>query len=130
MNAADIALGRAVAQVALESVQEQADGALHALRVAGFDYAVVRAALREIAATISPSPTRDIVVKVGTTDPIEGVPESFLLGPDETLTYWRNARVDALLVFDWDVPRDREGLAAFSTLDGANLLTPDVDAPG
>ena len=125
MNAADIALGRAVAQVALESVKEQADGARHALRVAGFDHAVVRAALLEIAARLSPSPTQSIVVKVGTTDPIEGVPEGFLLGSDETLTYWRNARVDALLVFDWDVPRDSEGLAAFSTLDGANLLSPD-----
>ncbi|MEU4386241.1 FtsK/SpoIIIE domain-containing protein [Promicromonospora sp. NPDC023805] len=127
MSPANVALGRAVAQVALESVQEQADGARHALRVAGFDQAVVQAALCEIAASLASSPSQSIVVKVGTSDPIEGVPESFLLGPGETLTYWRNERVGALLVFDWDVPRDREGLAAFSTLDGANLLAPDVE---
>jgi hypothetical protein len=63
-----------------------------------------------------------LVIKVGTRGPVEGLPQEVLLGDRETLTYWRNRLLPAIVLFDWDVQGDQEGLAAITKLDDASLL--------
>lgn len=128
---ADKTLGRVVALVALDSVTKGSDGTRAALRVAGFETAIVESALLEVAQRLGSGATTAVIVKVGTTEPIDGVPAHFLLEPGEQLTAWRNVTGEgaSVLLFDWGVPPDAQGLTAVNRLDGSTLLTgPDQEA--
>jgi hypothetical protein len=61
-------------------------------------------------------------VKVGSDSPVEGVLQRYLLERGETLTRWRNAEVPAILLVDWAVQGDEEGLAAVTRLDDVSIL--------
>ncbi|MFD8700622.1 FtsK/SpoIIIE domain-containing protein [Kitasatospora purpeofusca] len=122
------ALGRFVADEALRKVTENS-GAHAVLRVCGFDQSTVAEALRRMEQKLSESPDLQIVVKVGTSEPIEGVPDEYLLGPQDQLTKWRNSGQDkAVLLFEWGQSPDAQGLAAINTLDDATILgSPEQD---
>lgn len=127
---ADATLGRLVARVALESVTRGSDGTRAALRVAGFEKPIVEFALREVAQRLAGGPAPDVIVKVGTTTAIDGVPPDFLLVEGEQLTAWRNVPGSgaSVLLFDWGQPPDSQGLSAVNRLDGAVLLSgPDEE---
>lgn len=130
IDGADSTLGRLVALVALDSVTQGSDGTRAALRVAGFEKPIVESALIEVARHLSLGTTTDVIVKVGTTAPIERVPVDFLLEAGEQLTAWRNVPGTGapVLLFDWGVPPDAQGLTAVNRLDGSVLLDgPDHD---
>lgn len=130
IDGADKTLGRVVALVALDSVTKGSDGTRAALRVAGFEKPIVESALLEVARRLRSGAATDVIVKVGTTEPIGGVPVGFLLEPGEQLTAWRNVTGEgpSVLLFDWGVPPDAQGLTAVNRLDGSILLSgPDQD---
>ncbi|WP_157555616.1 FtsK/SpoIIIE domain-containing protein [Herbidospora yilanensis] len=124
------ALGRFVADEALRKVTDVSE-ARAVLRVSGFDRLTVAEALRRTAQKLSESPDRQIVVKVGTSDPIEGVPVDYLLNPQDQLTKWRNSgRGAAVLLFEWGESPDAQGLAAMNALDDAAILGDHHDTSG
>ncbi|MEU3397589.1 FtsK/SpoIIIE domain-containing protein [Streptomyces filamentosus] len=124
------ALGRFVADEALRKVTG-ANGARAALRVSGFDRPTVAEALRRTAQQLSSTPERQIVVKVGTSEPIEGVPAEYLLGPQDQLTKWRNSgQGKAVLLFEWGQSPDAQGLAAMNPLNDATILGDYRDPAG
>jgi S-DNA-T family DNA segregation ATPase FtsK/SpoIIIE len=124
IDAADKTLGRFVALVALDSVTKGSDGTRAALRVAGFEKPIVQSALTEVAERLASGTAPRLIVKVGTSQPIEGVPADYLLEPGVQLTAWRNVTGEgaSVLLFDWGVPPDAQGLAAVNRLDGSALL--------
>lgn len=123
--AADRTLGRVVARVALDLVTKGTDGTRAALRVAGFEKPIVKSALLEVAQQLRSGVTTDVIVKVGTSEAIDEVPLKFLLEAGEQLTAWRNVTGSgaSVLLFDWGVPPDAQGLTAVNRLDGAVLLS-------
>ncbi|GAB2793405.1 FtsK/SpoIIIE domain-containing protein [Streptomyces daliensis] len=124
------ALGRFVADEALRKVTE-ISGARAVLRVSGFDRPTVTEALRRTAQRLSESPGRQVVVKVGTSEPIVDVPVDYLLDPQDQLTKWRNSgQGSAVLLFEWGQSPDAQGLAAMNALDDATILGDYHDAPG
>ncbi|MYQ96278.1 DUF87 domain-containing protein [Streptomyces sp. SID4946] len=124
------ALGRFVADEALRKVTE-ISGARAVLRVCGFDRPTVAEALRRTAQRLLESPDRQVVVKVGTSEPIEGVPADYLLDPQDQLTKWRNSgQGKAVLLFEWGQSPDAQGLAAMNALDDATILGDYHDASG
>ncbi|KAB2340884.1 FtsK/SpoIIIE domain-containing protein [Actinomadura rudentiformis] len=124
------ALGRFVADEALCKVTD-ISGARAVLRVSGFDRPTVAEALRRIAQRLSESPDRQVVVKVGTSEPIEGIPVDYLLDPQDQLTKWRNSgQGAAVLLFEWGESPDAQGLAAMNALDDAAILGDHHDASG
>ncbi|MFG3004989.1 FtsK/SpoIIIE domain-containing protein [Streptomyces calvus] len=124
------ALGRFVADEALRKVTE-ISGARAVLRVSGFDRPTVAEALRRTAQRLLESPDRQVVVKVGTSEPIEGVPADYLLDPQDQLTKWRNSgQGKAVLLFEWGQSPDAQGLAAMNALDDATILGDYHDASG
>ncbi|MGW2490476.1 FtsK/SpoIIIE domain-containing protein [Streptomyces sp. NPDC001606] len=124
------ALGRFVADEALRKVTE-ISGARAVLRVSGFDRPTVAEALRRTAQRLLESPDRQVVVKVGTSEPIEGVPVDYLLDPQDQLTKWRNSgQGKAVLLFEWGQSPDAQGLAAMNALDDATVLGDYHDASG
>jgi len=124
------ALGRFVADQALRKVTE-ISGARAVLRVSGFDRETVAEALRHLARGLSESLDRQVVVKVGTSAPIEGVPDEYLLDPQDQLTKWRNSvRGTGVLLFEWGQSPDAQGLAAMNALDDATILGDHNGAPG
>ncbi|MFI1064624.1 FtsK/SpoIIIE domain-containing protein [Streptomyces spororaveus] len=124
------ALGRFVADEALRKVTE-ISGARASLRVSGFDQPTVAEALRRTAQRLSGSPDHQIVVKVGTSEPIEGVPADYLLEPQDQLTKWRNSgQGTAVLLFEWGQSPDAQGLAAMNALDDATILGDHHNASG
>ncbi|MET7487624.1 FtsK/SpoIIIE domain-containing protein [Streptomyces sp. NPDC005538] len=124
------ALGRFVADEALRKVTE-ISGARAVLRVSGFDQQTVAEALRRTAQRLLESPDRQVVVKVGTSQPIEGVPIDYLLDPQDQLTKWRNSgQGTAVLLFEWGQSPDAQGLAAMNALDDATILGDYHDASG
>ncbi|MGV9221981.1 FtsK/SpoIIIE domain-containing protein [Streptomyces albogriseolus] len=124
------ALGRFVADEALRKVTE-ISGARAVLRVSGFDRPTVAEALRRTAQRLLESPDRQVVVKVGTSKPIEGVPADYLLDPQDQLTKWRNSgQGKAVLLFEWGQSPDAQGLAAMNALDDATILGDYHDASG
>ncbi|MEV4207812.1 FtsK/SpoIIIE domain-containing protein [Nocardia salmonicida] len=121
-------LGRFVADEALRKVTEDPGACL---RVSGFDVSTVTQALRRLAERLSLSPTNQVVVKVGTSTAIEGVPGDYLLDPGEQLTKWRNsAQGTAVLLFEWRESPDAQGLAAISALDDTTILGDHRDPVG
>lgn len=129
-DTADKTLGRVVALVALDSVTKGSNGTRAALRVAGFEKPIVQSALLEVAQRLSAGAAPHVIVKVGTTVPIEGVPTDYLLEPGVQLTAWRNVTGEgaSVLLFDWGIPPDAQGLTAVNRLDGSVLLTgPDQE---
>lgn len=124
IDEADKTLGRFVALVALDSVTKGSDGTRAALRVAGFEKPIVQSALTEVAARLSSGTTPHLIVKVGTSKPIEGVPGEYILEDGVQLTAWRNVTGEgaSVLLFDWGVPPDAQGLTAVNRLDGSVLL--------
>ncbi|MEU3061942.1 FtsK/SpoIIIE domain-containing protein [Streptomyces subrutilus] len=124
------ALGRFVADEALRKVTE-ISGARASLRVSGFDQPTVAEALRRTAQRLLESPDRQVVVKVGTSEPIEGVPVDYLLEPQDQLTKWRNSgQGAAVLLFEWGQSPDAQGLAAMNALDDATILGDYHNASG
>ncbi|MGW3242366.1 FtsK/SpoIIIE domain-containing protein [Streptomyces sp. NPDC001070] len=124
------ALGRFVADEALRKVTE-INGARAVLRVSGFDRPTVTWALRRTAQRLLESPDFQVVVKVGTSEPIEGVPVDYLLDPQDQLTKWRNSgQGTAVLLFEWGESPDAQGLAAMNVLDDAAILGDYHDASG
>ncbi|MEB8343919.1 FtsK/SpoIIIE domain-containing protein [Streptomyces endophyticus] len=116
------ALGRFVADEALRKVTENS-GARAVLRVSGFDRPTVAEALLRTAQRLSEAPGRHVVVKVGTSEPIKGVPVDYLLDPQDQLTKWRNSgQGTAVLLFEWGQSPDAQGLAAMNALDDAMIL--------
>ncbi|MGA5873947.1 FtsK/SpoIIIE domain-containing protein [Streptomyces cinereoruber] len=123
-------LGRFIADEALRRVTET-DGASVVLRVSGFDPATVAEALRHMARTLMESPEHQVLIKVGTTEPIDGVPSEYLLKQQEQLTKWRNStQGKAALLFEWGNSPDAQGLAAMSALDDAAILGDHKKAAG
>ncbi|MDQ0486757.1 FtsK/SpoIIIE domain-containing protein [Streptomyces cellulosae] len=124
------ALGRFVADEALRKVTE-ISGAHAVLRVSGFDRPTVAEALRRTAQRLLESPDRQVVVKVGTSEPIEGVPADYLLDPQDQLTKWRNSgQGTAVLLFEWGQSPDAQGLAAMNALNDATILGDYHDSSG
>ncbi|MFD5180090.1 FtsK/SpoIIIE domain-containing protein [Nocardia sp. NPDC058379] len=124
------ALGRFVADEALRKVTEITE-ARASLRVSGFDRPIVTEALRHVAQRQVRSLGRQVVVKVGTSEPIEGVPAEYLLDPQVQLTKWRNSgQGTAVLLFEWDESPDAQGLAAVNALDDAMILGDHHDVAG
>ncbi|MEV6213600.1 FtsK/SpoIIIE domain-containing protein [Nocardia sp. NPDC051833] len=124
------ALGRFVADEALRKVTE-ISGARAVLRVSGFDRPTVAEALRRTAQSVLELPDRQVVVKVGTSEPIEGVPVEYLLDPQDQLTKWRNSGQGmAVLLFEWGQSPDAQGLAAMNALDDASILGDYHEAVG
>ncbi|MFJ9637242.1 FtsK/SpoIIIE domain-containing protein [Streptomyces sp. NPDC101178] len=124
------ALGRFVADEALRKVTE-ANGARAVLRVSGFDRPTVAEALRRTARQLLGSQDCQVVVKVGTSEPIEGVPADYLLGPQDQLTKWRNSgQGRAVLLFEWGQSPDAQGLAAMNALNDATILGNYHDSSG
>ncbi|MBB5775035.1 FtsK/SpoIIIE domain-containing protein [Nonomuraea jabiensis] len=124
------ALGRFVADEALRKVTD-ISGARAVLRVSGFDRPTVAEALRRTAQRLSESPGRQVVVKVGTSEPIKGVPVDYLLDPQDQLTKWRNSgQGAAVLLFEWGESPDAQGLAAMNALDDAAILGDHHDTSG
>lgn len=124
------ALGRFVADEALRKVAESS-GARVGLRVSGFDQPTVAEALRRTAQRLSESPEHQIVVKVGTSEQIDGVPVEFLLNRGDQLTKWRNSlQGTAVLLFEWGQSPDEQGLAAMNALDDAAILGDHHDTSG
>ncbi|MFD0124908.1 FtsK/SpoIIIE domain-containing protein [Streptomyces virginiae] len=116
------ALGRFIADEALRKVTETS-GARVGLRISGFDEPTVAEALRRTAQRLSESPELQVVVKVGTSEQIAGVPNEFLLHRGDQLTKWRNSgQGSAVLLFEWGQSPDAEGLAAMNALDDAPIL--------
>ncbi|MGH3452765.1 MAG: FtsK/SpoIIIE domain-containing protein [Nocardioidaceae bacterium] len=124
IDAADKTLGRVVALVALDSVTKGSDGTRAALRVAGFEKPIVQSALTEVAQRLASETAPHVIVKVGTSVPIEGVPADYILELGVQLTAWRNVTGEgaSVLLFDWGVPPDAQGLTAVNRLDGSVLL--------
>ncbi|TLW91687.1 DNA translocase FtsK [Saccharomonospora piscinae] len=125
------ALGRFVADEAIRTITKPGDG--HpALLVAGFDVKTIGHALRRIADRNTEPDFAEIIVKVGTSKPIDGVPAKYLLKPDEQLTKWRNRQGAALLLFAYGDSPDAQGLSAMKALNDATLLsgTNDADCDG
>lgn len=115
-------LGRFVADEALRKLTE-ISGARAVLRVSGFDRTTVSEALRRTAQSLVGLPDRQVVVKVGTSAPIDGVPVEYLLDPQDQLTKWRNSgQGTAVLLFEWGESPDAQGLAAMNALDDASIL--------
>ena len=125
-------VGSVVAQIAWDMLRPVAGAPRPALRAANFLQAEIVSLVAAIQ-QIKQDQGGDhgdygLTVKIGAVGPIDGIPENFLLGPGETLTKWRNAQVPALLLIDWDVQGDEEGLAAVSRLDDMSILgTQDED---
>jgi hypothetical protein len=114
------ALGRFVADEALRKVKA-ISGAHAVLRVSGFDQPTVAEALRHMEHRLAELP--GYIVKVGTSEPIQGVPDEYLLAPQEQLTKWRNSgQGSAVLLFEWGQSPDAQGLAAMNALDDATIL--------
>ncbi|MDT0326948.1 FtsK/SpoIIIE domain-containing protein [Nocardiopsis lambiniae] len=124
------ALGRFVADEALRKVTE-INGSRASLRISGFDQLTVIEALRHTAQRLSESPDCQIIVKVGTSETIEGVPIEYLLAPQDQLTKWRNSgQGKAVLLFEWGQSPDAQGLAAINSLDDATILGDYHDTSG
>ncbi|MCK6210078.1 DUF87 domain-containing protein [Georgenia sp. EYE_87] len=121
-------LGRFVGDEALRRIEENT-GPLAVLRVGGFDEATVSEALRHVAVRLKREPGLDVLVKVGTAELIEGVPDCYLLGPNEQLTTWRNRGTgDGVLLFEWADPPDAQGLASMNALTDGTILGGPQDA--
>ncbi|PHV68456.1 FtsK/SpoIIIE domain-containing protein [Williamsia muralis] len=114
-------VGSVVALTAQRMLTQGVGGARPALRVTGFKAEETVAAVQHLLVSARPA-IEGLIVKVGTRQAIEGIPGEMLLGDEETLTYWRNREVSAILLFDWDVQGDQEGLAAITRLDDYSLL--------
>ncbi|MFJ2958598.1 FtsK/SpoIIIE domain-containing protein [Streptomyces sp. NPDC087270] len=124
------ALGRFVADEALRKVTESS-GARVGLRVCGFDQLTVAEALRRTSQRLSESAELQVVVKAGTSEQIDGVPDEFLLKRGEQLTKWRNSmQGTAVLLFEWGQSPDEQGLAAMNALDDAAILGDHHDTSG
>lgn len=120
-------VGAVAATVAWDSLVATGEGPRPALRVSGFAHDEVVAALMSLQSLTRERGDSGLVVKVGTKAPIDGVPAEFLLREGETLTFWRNQSVPAILLFDWDIQRDEEGLAAINRLDDLSLLSGEAE---
>ncbi|WP_457188723.1 FtsK/SpoIIIE domain-containing protein [Nocardioides sp. P5_E3] len=123
-------VGTVVGMAAQRMLSAGRGGPRPALRVAGFSHDEVVAAVTWLIASESAA-SSGLVIKVGARGPIDGLPHAVLLAGNETLTFWRNRDVPAIVLFDWDVQSDQQGLAAITSLDDYGLLnsteSEDVD---
>src|SRR5688572_2897058 len=109
-------VGTVVGMAARRMLSAGRGGPRPALRVAGFSHAEVIAAVGWLTRSESAAGS-GLVIKVGARGPIEGLPDDVLLAGTETLTFWRNRDVPAIVLFDWDIQSDQQGLAAITSLD-------------
>ena len=116
-------IGAVVADIVRSSMTTPEEGRRPALRIAGFAHDEVVEILRALDEAAGAPATSPLVVKVGTASPIPGVNDKYILADGETLTGWRNAQVPALVLIDWDVQGDEEGLAALNRLDDVGVLS-------
>ena len=106
------------------------EGASSALWVTGFETPIIQASLASLGTMLNEGVPLPVIVKVGSSEPIAGVPDDFLLEKGEQLTAWRNVPGDgeSVLLFDWGVAPDGQGLRAVNRLDGDALLKgPEAD---
>lgn len=115
-------VGSVVGQIAWHQLRPMGRGPRPALRATNFSPDEVVAIVAEIERLRREEGDYGLQVKVGTDSPVEGILKSYLLGSGETLTYWRNAHVPAILLVDWAVQGDEEGLAAVNRLDDVSIL--------
>jgi hypothetical protein len=123
-------VGAVVATVTWDSLLTTGTGPRPALRVTGFAHDEVVAALGTLQRLARERGESGLVIKVGTKEPVQGVPAEYLLREGQTLTHWRNQNVRAIVLFDWDAQRDEEGLAAVNRLDDMSLLNEDAGTEG
>ena len=116
-------IGAVVADIVRSSMTTPEEGRRPALRIAGFAHDEVVEILRALDEAAGAPATSPLVVKVGTASPIRGVNDKYILADGQTLTGWRNAQVPALVLIDWDVQGDEEGLAALNRLDDVGVLS-------
>ena len=118
-------VGAVVADIAKAALTGAAEGRRPAVRITGFDAGEVETIVASLQGFRLPATNEDVTIKVGTQRPIGKVGKEHLLGDEETLTYWRNRDVAALVLVDWDPQGDEEGLAALNRLDDQGVLADD-----
>jgi hypothetical protein len=123
-------VGHVVADIAQSALASGTTGRRPAIRVTGFGTAEVVAIVGALEGTQIPGISGETVIKVGTRTSVPGLETHHLLGAGETLTYWRNADVPALVLVDLEPQGDEEGLAALNRLDDLSVLAGDDDADG
>ncbi len=74
-----------------------------------------------------PDAEHAVETRVGTSREIPGLAESMRLGPNRTLTSYRNQNRAGLVLVELDPYSDAQGLAALRTLDDATVLAVDSE---
>ena len=121
MTDTSLIVGTVAARIAWNQLRPTGSGPRPALRVTNFSSAEVVALVAEVE-RLQRASDYGLVTKVGSQGPVEGIVQRHLLEPGETLTRWRNADVPAILLIDWEVQGDEEGLAAVTRLDDVSIL--------
>mgnify|MGYP000084671909 FL=1 len=122
MNKVANVIGGLVANVAWSQLRPVPGGGRPWLRVTNFSREEIRSTIDALQGLESEQGAFGLVTKVGTSEVDSGIPDGYRLSPGQTLTHWRNASVPAVLLIDWDVQGDEEGLAASFRLDDVSLL--------
>lgn len=120
-------VGAVVADIAKGALLGAEGARRPAVRITGFDAAEIEAMVSSLRDFRIPGTDADVTVKVGTRRPIGNLDPSYLLAPGQTLTFWRNREVAALVIIDLDPQGDEEGLAALNRLDDQSVLAADDD---
>lgn len=123
MNRVSLIVGKVAAEIAWSELRPDDPEARPALRVTGFTDDEVRALVQAFQELEGERGQSGICLKVGSHTSIEGIPDRFILQQGQTLTFWRNASVPAVLLVDLDVQADEEGLAAVRRLDDTGILS-------
>ncbi len=83
-------LGAVVAEIAFNLLRRESDAGRPALRITGFSHDEVVEITSCLDHLQAEHGGHDLVVKVGTSQPVAGIDPIHLLGRGETLTSWRN----------------------------------------
>lgn len=122
MNKVAHVIGGLVANVAWGQLRPVPGSGRPWLRVTNFSREEIRSTIEALQRLENEQGAFGLVTKVGTSEVDSGIPDIYRLSPGQTLTHWRNASVPAVLLIDWDVQGDEEGLAASFRLDDVSLL--------
>lgn len=121
-------VGRVVADVAISALTSSSSVRRPAVRITGFNEDEILEMVRALESFRMPGTGRPATIKVGITESIADLGPQYCLGPGETLTHWRNADVDALILIDLRVQGDEEGLAAVNRLEDSSVLAEDDES--